>query len=54
MTGSKKIRKSNLRKEGYNINEITDPLYMWNSSERIYTQFDSSKLQAIIQGKLEF
>jgi acyl-CoA synthetase (AMP-forming)/AMP-acid ligase II len=54
VTGSNKIRKSNLRKEGYNINEITDPLYMWDSSERIYTQFDSSKHQAIVQGKLEF
>ena len=54
VTGSKKLRKSNLRKEGYKINEITDPLYIWDSSERIYTQFDSSKHQAIIQGKLEF
>ena len=27
VTGSKKIRKASLRKEGYNINEIKDPLY---------------------------
>ena len=54
MTGSNKIRKSNLRKEGCNINEIKDPLYIWDSSERLYTQFEISKHQAIIKGKLEF
>jgi len=54
VTGSNKIRKSNLRKEGYNINEIKEPLYIWDFSERIYTQFDTSKHQAIIKGKSEF
>ncbi|MBY8983995.1 MAG: long-chain-acyl-CoA synthetase [Candidatus Lokiarchaeota archaeon] len=54
VTGSNKIRKSNLRKEGYNINEIKEPLYMWDSSVKKYIQFDNSKYQAIIKGKLEF
>ncbi len=54
VTGSNKIRKSNLRKKGYNINEVKDPLYIWDSSVRKYAQFDTSKLQAIIKGELEF
>jgi citronellyl-CoA synthetase len=54
VTGSNKIRKSNLRKEGYNINEVKDPLYIWDSSARNYTQFNTSKHQTIIKGRLEF
>lgn len=54
VTGSNKIRKSNLRKEGYNVNEIKESLYVWDSLKRRYTPFNSSKRQAILTGKLEF
>ncbi len=54
LTGSNKLRKSNLRKEGYNINDVKDPLYMWDSSIGGYTKFDNSKHQEIINGKLRF
>jgi len=53
VTGSNKIRKSSLRKEGYNINEIKDPLYFWNSSIKKYIPFDISKYREIIKGQIE-
>ena len=53
VTGSNKIRKSSLRKEGYNINEIKDPIYFWNSSIKKYIPFDISKYQEIIKGQIE-
>ncbi|MHA2049669.1 MAG: AMP-binding protein [Promethearchaeota archaeon] len=53
VTGSKKIRKSPLRKEGYNINEIDDPLYFWEPLLKHYIEFDLSVYKKIMDGKLE-
>ncbi len=53
VTGSNKIKKSNLRKEGYNLNDIKDPIYFWDSLIKKYIQFDSSKYQEIINGKIK-
>jgi len=52
LTGSNKIRKTKLRKEGYNINQIKDPLYFWNASEKKYIPFDKFKYQEILEGKI--
>ncbi|MFW9873145.1 MAG: AMP-binding protein [Candidatus Thorarchaeota archaeon] len=52
VTGSKKIRKANLRREGYNINEIDEPLYFWDSSIKKYIPFDSFKYQEILEDKI--
>jgi acyl-CoA synthetase (AMP-forming)/AMP-acid ligase II len=53
VTGSNKIRKTNLRKEGYNINEIKDPIYFWNALEKKYIPFDKFKYQEILEGKIK-
>jgi acyl-CoA synthetase (AMP-forming)/AMP-acid ligase II len=53
VTGSKKIRKSNLRKEGYNIDKIEDPIYFWDSKIKEYIQFSQSRYQEIVNGKLK-
>jgi acyl-CoA synthetase (AMP-forming)/AMP-acid ligase II len=52
VTGSKKLRKSNLRKEGYNLNTVKEPIYFWDSLKKKYIQFDNSIYQEIIKGKL--
>ena len=52
VTGSKKIRKSNLRREGYNINEINEPLYFWDLKENRYTKFDTSIYNKLMKGKI--
>ncbi|MHA1987569.1 MAG: long-chain-acyl-CoA synthetase [Promethearchaeota archaeon] len=54
VTGSNKIRKSNLRKEGYNVSEISEPLYIWDSSQKQYTELNATKHQEILKGKLNF
>jgi acyl-CoA synthetase (AMP-forming)/AMP-acid ligase II len=54
VTGSNKIRKSNLRKKGYNIKQIKEPMYIWDASIGRYTKLDKSKYQAIMKGKLSF
>jgi hypothetical protein len=52
LTGSKKIRKANLRKEGFNIEEIDEPMYFWNSKIKKYIPFTQDKFQDIIEGKI--
>jgi acyl-CoA synthetase (AMP-forming)/AMP-acid ligase II len=52
VTGSKKIRKSNLRREGYNINEINEPLYFWDLTEDKYIKFDTSIYNKLMKGKI--
>jgi len=52
ITGSQKIRKVNLRKEGYNLDKIQDPVYFWDSSRKIYVAFDDSLYQEILNGKI--
>jgi acyl-CoA synthetase (AMP-forming)/AMP-acid ligase II len=51
MTGSNKIRKANLRKEGYNLNNVNEPLYFWDSFNKKYIPFDNSKYQDIVNGR---
>ena len=54
ITGSNKIRKSNLRKEAFNINTIDDPIYFWDSLTKGYLKLDNSTYQSILEGKKEF
>ena len=53
ITGSKKIQKANLRKEGFNLNEIDEPMYLWDSSIKKYILFDQEKYQDILDGKIK-
>ncbi|MHA2032730.1 MAG: AMP-binding protein, partial [Candidatus Kariarchaeaceae archaeon] len=52
VTGSKKIKKSTLRREGYNINEISEPLYFWDSTANEYIKFDISTYNKLKEGKI--
>ena len=52
VTGSKKIRKANLRKEGFNLNEIKEPMYFWEISKKKYIEFNQAKYQEILNGKV--
>ena len=54
ITGSNKIRKSNLRKEAFNFNTIHEPIYYWDSPTKRYLELDNSIYRAIIEGKKEF
>ena len=51
LTGTLKLRKINLRKHGYNVNQIKDPIYLWNSSLQYYKLLDQDEYSAIIAGK---
>jgi len=53
MTGPMKIKKVNLKKEAYNINQIKDPLYFWDSSKKQYVTLDESLHQKILEGKMK-
>ena len=51
LTGTLKLRKINLRKHGYNINQIKDPIYLWNSSLQSYKLLDHDEYSVIMAGK---
>ncbi|MFW9821852.1 MAG: long-chain-acyl-CoA synthetase [Candidatus Thorarchaeota archaeon] len=54
VTGSNKIRKSNLRKEGFNIMKVSEPIYVWDPSQNQYIELDTTKYQEILKGKIGF
>ncbi|MHA2182624.1 MAG: long-chain-acyl-CoA synthetase, partial [Promethearchaeota archaeon] len=53
-TGTHKLRKVNLRKQGYDINTIKDQMYFWDSSSKRYAIFDREQYQNLMNGKLNF
>ncbi|MBA7543781.1 Long-chain-fatty-acid--CoA ligase FadD17 [subsurface metagenome] len=53
-TGTHKLRKVNLRKQGYNINTIKDQLYVWDSTSNRYKIFDREKYQNLMNGTFKF
>ncbi len=52
-TGTHKLRKVNLRKEGYNIEKIKEPVFFWNSSEKKYKVFDKIGYQNLLNNILK-
>ncbi len=52
-TGTHKLRKVNLRKEGYNIEIIKDPVFYWNNSAKKYKVFDKIEYQNLLKNKLK-
>ncbi|MFW9822406.1 MAG: long-chain-acyl-CoA synthetase [Candidatus Thorarchaeota archaeon] len=46
-TGTHKLRKVSLRKEGYNPEEISDPLYIWDSATKKYKVLDKEEYQKL-------
>ena len=51
-TGTHKLRKVNLRKEGYNIEQIEDHIYFWDNSTKKYNVFDNIQYQNLLKGTL--
>jgi len=51
-TGTHKLRKVNLRKQGYDINTIKDQLYFWDSAANRYKLFEREQYQNLMKGKL--
>jgi hypothetical protein len=54
LTGTLKLRKTNLRKQGYNINMTQDAIYLWNPSKQTYELIEKDDYSKIIAGKLNF
>jgi citronellyl-CoA synthetase len=51
LTGTLKLRKVNLRKQGYNVEIIEDPIYLWYSSSQTYELLDQDEYSVILAGK---
>ncbi|MHA1931344.1 MAG: long-chain-acyl-CoA synthetase [Promethearchaeota archaeon] len=51
-TGTHKLRKVNLKKQGYDINTIKDQMYFWDSTSNRYKIFDREQYQNLMNGKL--
>jgi acyl-CoA synthetase (AMP-forming)/AMP-acid ligase II len=52
VTGTFKLSKVNLKKEGYNPNNLSDTLYIWNSKSKNLKKFTPDIYQAIQNGDL--
>ena len=52
ITGPYKIKKANLLHEGYDIELITDMVYLWNQQDKMYLLLDNDLYQKLINGQL--
>ncbi|MFW9875572.1 MAG: long-chain-acyl-CoA synthetase, partial [Candidatus Thorarchaeota archaeon] len=52
-TGTHKLRKVNLRKEGYNIEEVKEPVFFWNNSTKKYKVFNKNDYENLMNNKLK-
>ena len=52
-TGTHKLRKVNLKKQGYNINIINDRIYFWNSDSIRYEVFDDEIYTNLLDNTLK-
>ncbi|MBY9021392.1 MAG: AMP-binding protein [Candidatus Lokiarchaeota archaeon] len=51
ITGPYKIKKTNLQLEGYDIEFITDILYLWDQQHKMYIFLDNDLYQKLIKGQ---
>ncbi|MHA2266767.1 MAG: AMP-binding protein [Promethearchaeota archaeon] len=47
-TGTHKLRKVTFRKEGYNPEEISEPLFYWDPASKKYKVFDTTEYQKLV------
>ncbi len=52
ITGPYKIKKTNLQREGYDIELISDNVYLWNQQDKKYIFLDNDNYQKLINGQL--
>ena len=51
-TGTHKLRKVNLRKQGYNIEKFNEPVFFWNNSAKKYKAFNKIDYQNLLNNTL--
>lgn len=51
LTGPLKIKKTDLKREAYDINAIKDQMLMWNSNEKKYVTFTNTLYQELMKSK---
>lgn len=51
-TGTHKLRKVNLKKQGYDINKIQDNIYIWDSKLSTYRIFSKEKYQSLMNNEI--
>jgi citronellyl-CoA synthetase len=51
LTGTLKLRKINLRKQGYDVDQVKDPIYFWIASLQSYQLLDQDEYSEIMAGK---
>ncbi|MHA2186529.1 MAG: AMP-binding enzyme [Promethearchaeota archaeon] len=52
-TGTHKLRKVNLRKQGYDLNTLTDKIYFWDPPSNNYILLDTERYQNLLEGKIK-
>ncbi len=52
-TGTHKLRKVNLKKQGFDINKIQDRIYFWDSTSNNFILLDREKYQNLTNGTLK-
>jgi len=52
LTGTFKLQKNKLRKEGFDIGVIEDKLFYFDSKEKMYLALDEIKYEQIIRGEI--
>lgn len=52
LTGTFKLQKGGLRKEGFNLGVIQDQLFYFDSKEKMYVALDEIKYEQIIRGEI--
>jgi fatty-acyl-CoA synthase len=50
-TGTHKLRKVNLRKEGYNVEIVKDPIFFWDNPSKKYKLFGKPEYQNLLKNK---
>ena len=52
LTGTFKNKKSDLAKDGYDLNKVNDPLYFIDNENQTYSPLTKSKLAKFVSSKL--
>ena len=52
-TGTHKLRKVNLRKQGYNLENIKEPILYWDNSVKKYKVFGKIEYQNLLENKIK-
>lgn len=52
MIGPYKLKKVNLRKEGYDFEKIKDEIMFLDTNSKNYINFDRTQYQKVLEGKL--